>query len=116
MYSDVGSTFRESSYVLFRVPENKLTKVLIKTTRTITDLQMNREFPNCPVVRTLHFHCRSPRFIPGRELRSHKQRGVARTKPKPNKMNKNDTSEKTVAILNSPIITYRFNTCWALNF
>ena len=41
MYRDVGNTFRESSYVMFRVPENKLTKALIKTTRTFTELKMN---------------------------------------------------------------------------
>ena len=94
MYSDVGNTFRESSYVMFRVPENKLTKALIKTTRTFTELKMNREFPDCPMVRTLHFHCRGLKSIAGRELRSHKQRGVARTKPKTNKMNKNDSQKR----------------------
>ena len=41
-------------------------------------LEGDEEFPGCPVVRTLRFHCRGPGFDLVRELRSHKPHGTAK--------------------------------------
>lgn len=39
-----------------------------------------REFPGGPVLRTLCFHCKGPRFHPAWELGSHMLHGMAKRK------------------------------------
>ena len=59
-----------------------LTPVITHThTHTHTNLT-NREFPGRSVVRTWHFHCWSPGWIPDRGSKSLQAMGVAKKKKK----------------------------------
>ena len=53
-----------SAFTIFANHRHNLEKMAIAMTSRVTSIKSynHRDFPGCPVVRALHFHCRGHRF------------------------------------------------------